>query len=97
MADDYYKILGVFKNASADDIKKAFRRKAHEYHPDKGSGNADKFKEINEAYQVLSNPEKRKQFDQFGDAFSNMGQGGYNYAGGGNPFGKTRLHRSRLA
>ncbi|MGC9046703.1 MAG: DnaJ C-terminal domain-containing protein [Minisyncoccia bacterium] len=66
---DYYKILGVDKNASEEDIKKAFRRLAHKYHPDKAGGNAEKFKEINEAYQVLSNKEKRAQYDRFGTVF----------------------------
>ncbi len=74
---DFYATLGIPKNASAEDIKKAYRKLAHTHHPDKGSGgNADKFKEINEAYQVLSNPEKRQQYDQFGTTFQN-GQGGF--------------------
>lgn len=80
MSKDYYKILGVEKNASQDEIKKAFRKKAHEHHPDKGGGDEAKFKELNEAYQVLGNEQKRKQYDQFGSAFGNMGGGG---AGGG--------------
>ncbi len=62
---DYYKILGVNKDASEEEIKKAFRKLAHKYHPDKG-GDEKKFKEINEAYQVLSNKEKRAQYDKFG-------------------------------
>jgi molecular chaperone DnaJ len=66
---DYYKILGVSRNASQEEIKKAFRRLAHQYHPDKGKGNEEKFKEINEAYQVLSDPQKRAQYDQFGQTF----------------------------
>lgn len=77
MSKDYYKILGVDKNASPDEIKKAFRKLAHEHHPDKTGGNAEKFKEINEAYQIVGNEEKRKKYDQFGDAaFSNAGFGG---------------------
>jgi len=64
---DYYKILGVEKNASADDIKKAFRKLALEHHPDKG-GNAEKFKEVSEAYSVLGDAAKRAQYDQFGSA-----------------------------
>jgi len=65
---DYYQILGVSKNASQEEIKKAFYRLAHKYHPDKG-GNPEKFKEINEAYQILSNKEKRAQYDKFGRVF----------------------------
>lgn len=81
MSKDYYEILGVSKNASQDEIKTAFRKKAHEHHPDKG-GDAEKFKEYNEAYQVLGNTEKRKQYDQFGSAFQN-GQAGFNGANWG--------------
>src|ERR1700712_928517 len=77
---DYYEVLGVKKDASADEIKKAFRRSAIEHHPDKG-GDEAKFKEVNEAYEVLGNTEKRQRYDQFGHA----GVGGA--AGGGNPFG----------
>lgn len=76
MSKDYYNTLGVKRDASDDEIKKAFRRLAHEHHPDKG-GNQDKFKEVNEAYQVLGNSEKRKQYDQFGTAFDQNGQGGF--------------------
>ena len=65
---DYYKILGVSRDASAEDIKKAYYRLAHQYHPDKG-GDETKFKEINEAYQVLSDREKRSQYDRFGRTF----------------------------
>jgi curved DNA-binding protein len=68
-AKDYYQILGVPKSASADDIKKAFRMLALKYHPDRNKGDKaseSKFKEINEAYAVLSNPDKRKQYDTFG-------------------------------
>ncbi|MCL5017434.1 MAG: J domain-containing protein [Patescibacteria group bacterium] len=90
MKKDYYQILGVNKTANQDEIKTAYRKLAHKYHPDKPGGDEKKFKEINEAYQVLSNPEKRKQFDQFGDAFNNAGNGyayGGNYGAGQNPFG----------
>ena len=76
---DYYEVLGVNKSASADEIKKAFRKLAIEHHPDRG-GNEDKFKEVNEAYEVLKDEKKRQRYDQFGHA----GVGGA--AGGGNPF-----------
>lgn len=76
MAEDYYKILGVSKDASDDEIKKAYRKLAHKYHPDKQGGDENKFKEINEAYQVLSDKTKRQQYDQFGQAFGNGGFGG---------------------
>jgi molecular chaperone DnaJ len=82
---DYYNVLGVSRTASQDDIKKAYRKLAHEHHPDKKTGNADKFKEVNEAYQVLSDPQKRSNYDNFGFAyndggFANGGQGGgYNF------------------
>ena len=96
---DYYKILGVDRNASEAEIKKAFRRLAAKHHPDKG-GDEARFKEINEAYEVLSDPEKRKLYDQFGSnweqgqqfdpsQFEEMfgqqfgGFGGGGYAGGG--------------
>ena len=68
MAKDYYECLGVSKNANEQDVKRAYRKLAHEYHPDKG-GNSDKFKEINQAYEVLSDPKKRQQYDQFGTTF----------------------------
>ncbi|MBI5732922.1 molecular chaperone DnaJ [Candidatus Jorgensenbacteria bacterium] len=81
MAKDYYKILGVSKDASDEDIKKAYRRLAHQHHPDKAGGNEAKFKEINEAYQILSNRDKRAQYDRFGQAFQGgtppWGQGGF--------------------
>lgn len=81
MSKDYYQILGVAKSASQDEVKKAFRKLAHEHHPDKHGGSDAKFKEINEAYQVLSNPEKRKQYDQFGTAFDAAGgAGGFNWS-----------------
>ena len=83
MAQDYYQTLGVSKSASAEEIKRAYRKLAHEHHPDKNKGNEGKFKEINEAYQVLSNPEKRAQFDRFGANFQNGAQGQGGGAGAG--------------
>lgn len=76
MGKDYYNILGVGKGASQDEIKKAFRKKAHVYHPDKKGGDEAKFKEVNEAYQVLGNEKKRAQYDQFGSTFEQAQQGG---------------------
>lgn len=80
---DYYEVLGVSKNASAEELKKAYRKAALKYHPDKGGSKEDeaKFKEVNEAYSVLSNAEKRKAYDQFGHAGPNMGggAGGFNW------------------
>jgi len=82
MSKDYYKILGVEKGASKDELKKAFRRLAHEHHPDKKTGNEAKFKEINEAYQTLSDDTKRAQYDRFGSAGPNFGgQGGAGFGG----------------
>jgi molecular chaperone DnaJ len=81
---DYYSVLGVSRSASEDDIKKAFRKLAHKYHPDKGTGDEKKFKEINEAYQVLSNKEKRARYDQTGQDYHTQGQGG---PGAGQGFG----------
>lgn len=83
---DYYKTLGVDKSASKDDIKKAFRKLAHEHHPDKNKGNAaseQKFKEVSEAYSVLSDDTKRAQYDRFGSA----GAGGFGGGAGGQGFG----------
>jgi len=87
---DYYKILGIDKGATEDEIKKAFRKLAHQHHPDKG-GDEKKFKEINEAYQILSNKDKRNQYDKFGTVFD--GAEGFNpFAGGqGFPFGEVRF------
>ncbi|MSU74681.1 molecular chaperone DnaJ [Candidatus Kaiserbacteria bacterium] len=86
MAKDYYNVLGVDKKASPDDIKKAFRKLAHKYHPDKGGTDETKFKEITEAYSILSDDKKRREYDAYGQAFPggrpSGGQGGQ-----GNPFG----------
>jgi molecular chaperone DnaJ len=78
---DYYEILGVTKSATQDEIKKAFHKLAHKYHPDKG-GDEKKFKEINEAYQVLSDQQKRAQYDQYGRVFDGQ-QGGNPFEGQG--------------
>lgn len=83
MAKDFYQTLGVSKTATPEEIKKAYRRLAHEHHPDKDKGNAEKFKEINEAYQVLSNPDKRANYDRFGSANPNMGGGPGGFGGFG--------------
>lgn len=87
---DYYEVLGVPKNASQEDIKKAFHKLAHKHHPHKG-GDEKKFKEINEAYQILSNAEKRAQYDRFGRVFENGSpQGNQNWDfnwSWGSPFG----------
>ena len=78
---DYYEVLGVEKNASADEIKKAYRKKAIQFHPDKNPGDKqaeENFKEAAEAYDVLSDPQKRQRYDQFGHA----GVGGASQGGG---------------
>lgn len=82
MSKDYYEILGVQKNASKDEIKKAFHKLALKYHPDKNNGDDKKFKEANEAYQVLSDEQKRSKYDQFGSADGNPGFGGFSSNGG---------------
>ena len=93
MANDYYQTLGVSKTASADEIKKAYRKLAVKYHPDKNPGDKsaeEKFKQVSEAYDVLSDPKKRKQYDQFGSDYFRAGGpsaggagGAYGGAGGG--------------
>lgn len=78
MSKNYYDILGLSKSATADEIKRAYRKLAHQYHPDKGGSAEDerKFKEVSEAYQVLSNTEKRQQYDQYGQAFDQRSRSG---------------------
>lgn len=83
MAKDYYNVLGVEKGATKDDIKKAFYKLAAKYHPDKKGGDESKFKEINEAYQILSDERKRKEYDTYGQTFNGAGPqaggfGGFN-------------------
>ena len=83
---DYYEVLGVAKNANADEIKKAYRKAAIQYHPDKNPGDKqaeEKFKEAAEAYDVLSNPDKRARYDQFGHAGMSGAAGGAGGFGGG--------------
>jgi len=81
MASDYYDMLGVSKSASQDDIKRAYRKLAHQHHPDKG-GDQEEFKKIGEAYRVLSDDQKRAQYDRFGQA-------GENFAGFGEQGGQS--------
>ncbi len=89
---DYYDVLGVSRGASDDEIKKAYRKLAHKYHPDKAGGSEAKFKEINEAYQVLSDKTKRQQYDQFGQTFqggaAGGGFGGFDFSGFQQGFGQ---------
>ncbi|OHA67942.1 MAG: hypothetical protein A3C82_02830 [Candidatus Wildermuthbacteria bacterium RIFCSPHIGHO2_02_FULL_47_12] len=80
MAKDYYQILGLARGASQEDIKRAYRRLAHKFHPDKG-GDEAKFKEVSEAYQILSNADKRAQYDKFGRVFEGGGSGQEGFGG----------------
>ena len=87
MSKDYYSLLGIEKNASKEDIKKAFRKLAHKYHPDKKDGDEKKFKEVNEAYTILSDDKKRQEYDTYGRTFQGGGQGfntsGFDFSGFG--------------
>lgn len=96
MSKDYYKVLGVEKGASQDEIKKAFRKKAHEFHPDKKTGDEAKFKEANEAYQVLGDEKKRAQYDQFGSGFQNGQAGGAQGGFGGFSSGGVNINMDDL-
>ena len=90
MKRDYYEILGVERAATEDDLKKAYRRLAVQHHPDRNPGNREAeelFKELNEAYQILSDPQKRSAYDRFGHAGVGAGQGGFD-PGFGNFTGK---------
>lgn len=82
MSKDYYNILGINKSATQTEIKKAYHKLAHKYHPDKGTGDAEKFKEISEAYSVLSDTKKRSAYDQFGVGANGAGPGGFSGFGG---------------
>ncbi|MEK7179461.1 MAG: molecular chaperone DnaJ [Patescibacteria group bacterium] len=84
---DYYHVLGVDKKASKDDIKRAFRKLAHKYHPDKGSTDEQKFKEITEAYSILSDDKKRREYDTYGQAFAGGGPSRGGGQAGGQGFG----------
>ncbi|MGN0846201.1 MAG: DnaJ domain-containing protein [Kiritimatiellia bacterium] len=87
---DYYEVLGVAKDASADQIKSAYRKLAMKYHPDRNPNNPEakeKFQEASEAYEVLSNPEKRQRYDQFGHQGMNFGPGGFDFSNATADFG----------
>ncbi len=91
---DFYEILGINKTASKDEIRRAYRKLAHEYHPDKQGGKADRFREVNEAYEALSDDNKRAQYDRFGQTFDSArggqaGQGGFGGFSGFNGFGDS--------
>ena len=88
MAHDFYEVLGVDRKASQDEIKKAYRKLARQYHPDRNPGDEkaeDRFKEIQSAYDTLSDPDKRKQYDA-GGMFGAFGRGGGGFPGGGGGF-----------
>jgi len=81
MAKDYYNVLGIDKKASKDEIKKAFHKLAHRYHPDKGNGDEAKFKEVTEAYAILSDDKRRREYDTYGQSFAGAGPSGNPFSG----------------
>ena len=95
MAKDYYDILGVSKSATDSEIKRGYRKMANKFHPDKNQGDSaaeEKFKDVSKAYETLSDPQKRRMYDQFGEQGANMGGGaggfgqgfgGFDFSGGG--------------
>ena len=83
MSKDYYAVLGISRSASDAEIKKAYRKMAAKYHPDKPTGDESKFKEISEAYETLSDAEKRSMYDQFGSDYEQRGAGGFGGGAGG--------------
>ena len=95
MAEDYYKTLGVSRNATDAELQKAYRKLAAKFHPDRHADEDEKkrnqakqkFQKIQQAYDVLSDGEKRRMYDQMGPDFERMGGGGSPFGGGGNPFG----------
>lgn len=91
MDRDYYATLGISCSASKADIKEAYRKMAKKYHPDKQTGDEDKFKEISEAYKTLSNTENRKMYDQHGPEYAKHGAGGFGGVGGGAQYFRDNL------
>lgn len=86
---DYYEVLGVQKSASKDEVKKAFHKLAHKYHPDKAGGDSERFKEVSEAYSVLSDDKKRAEYDSYGQTFGGNGApGGWDFSGFNQGFGE---------